>query len=109
MRQVIAAVPRGVLREVEFSGLSAAAGAPVRLALAASQLLPHVFADPQRFKNPDRFARRQRQRRSPHAVWAGHVWWRRVSASASTSPTSETKALAVHVLRHYRLAAVEGQ
>ena len=67
-------VPRGVLREVEFGGYTLPAGTPVRLALAASQLLPHVFADPQRF-DPDRFAPpREEDRRTPYGLV--DVWWR---------------------------------
>jgi retinoid hydroxylase len=100
-------VPRGVLREVEFGGYTLPAGTPVRLALAAAHLLPHVFADPQRF-DPDRFAPpREEDRHTPYGLvtFGGGS---RICIGINFA-NIETKALAVHVLRHYRLAVVEGQ
>jgi cytochrome P450 len=100
-------VPRGVVREVEVGGYTLPVGTPVRLALAASHLLPHVFANPQRF-DPDRFAPpREEDRRTPYGLvtFGGGS---RICIGINFA-NIETKALAVHVLRHYRLAAVEGQ
>jgi retinoid hydroxylase len=100
-------VPRGVLRDVEFGGYTLLAGTPVRLGIAAAHLLPHVFADPPRF-DPDRFAPpREEDRRTPYGLvtFGGGS---RICIGINFA-NIETKALAVHVLRHYRLAAVEGQ
>src|SRR5512132_2148716 len=61
-------VPRGVVKDFEFAGYRVPAGTAVRLALAASHRLPHVFANPDVF-DPDRFAPpREEDKRSPYAL-----------------------------------------
>jgi cytochrome P450 len=100
-------VPRGVVSEFTFGGYTIPAGTPVRLALGAGQLLPQVFADPQRF-DPDRFAPpREEDRRTPYALvtFGGGS---RICIGVNFAQI-ETKALAAYVLRHYQLEAVENQ
>jgi retinoid hydroxylase len=100
-------VPRGVVRPVEFAGYELPAGARVRLALAASHRLPQVFAEPERF-DPERFAPpREEDRRTPYGFVPFGGGTRLCIGSAFAS--LEIKALAAHVLRHYRLEAVPGQ
>lgn len=48
-------VPRGVLQPFDFEGYTITPGRRIRLALAATHRLPHVFANPNDF-DPDRFA-----------------------------------------------------
>jgi len=94
-------VPRSVLRPVEFEGYLLPAGTPVRLSLGASHLLPHVFAEPQRFE-PDRFAPpREEDRRRPYGLvtFGGGP---RICIGIHFAQI-ETKALAAHVLRRFQL------
>jgi cytochrome P450 len=98
-------VPRGVLSPFTFGGYPAPAGTQVRLGLAAGHLLPHVFAEPQRF-DPDRFAPpREEDRRTPYGLvtFGGGP---RICIGRN-SATLEVKALAAYVLRHYRIEAVD--
>lgn len=100
-------VPRGVSQPVEFGGYRLPIGTPVRLGLAASHLLPQVFAEPHCF-DPDRFAPpREEERRTPYGLvtFGGGA---RMCIGINFAQT-ETKALTTHVLRHYRLQAVAGQ
>jgi cytochrome P450 len=100
-------VPRGALSEFTFGGYTIPAGTPIRLALGAGHLLPQVFAEPRRF-DPDRFAPpREEDRRTPYGLvtFSGGA---RICIGINFAQI-ETKALAAHVLRHYRLEAVEGQ
>jgi retinoid hydroxylase len=100
-------VPRGVVSDFEFGGYTIPAGTQVRLALGASHLLPQVFAEPQRF-DPDRFAPpREEDRRTPYGLVA-FGGGARICIGLNFAQL-ETKALAAHVLRHYRLEAVAGQ
>ena len=89
----------------EFGGYTIPAGTPVRLALGASHLLPHVFAEPQRF-GPDRFApSREEDRRTPYGLvtFGGGP---RICIGINFAQI-ETKALAAHVMRRYQLEAAE--
>ncbi|HWQ12972.1 MAG TPA: cytochrome P450 [Roseiflexaceae bacterium] len=100
-------VPRGVVRDFTFAGYTIPEGTPVRLALAASHLLPHVFADPERF-DPDRFAPpREEDRRTPYSLvtFGGGP---RICIGISFAQI-ETKALAAHVLRSFELEPLPGQ
>lgn len=100
-------VPRGVTSAFAFSGYSLPPGTQVRLALGAGHLLPHVFAEPQRF-DPDRFAPpREEDRRTPYGLVAFGGGAR--MCIGLNFATIETKALAAYVLRHYRLQAPEDQ
>jgi retinoid hydroxylase len=94
-------VPRGVVRDVEFGGYAIPAGTTVRLALAACHRLPDVFADPDVF-DPQRFAPpREEDRRVPYSLvtFGGGP---RLCIGINFA-NIEVKALATHVLRHYRL------
>jgi cytochrome P450 len=100
-------VPRGVVADFEFGGYRVPAGTPVRLALAAGHRLPHIFADPDAF-DPDRFAPpREEDRRFPYALvtFGGGP---RICIGINFA-NIETKIVAAHVLRNYRLEPVEGQ
>jgi cytochrome P450 len=100
-------VPRGVVKPFTFAGYTIPEDTPVRLALAASHRLPHVFADPERF-DPERFAPpREEDRRTPYSLvtFGGGP---RICIGISFAQI-ETKALAAHVLRSYELEAVPGQ
>ncbi|MEN9934571.1 MAG: hypothetical protein RLZZ387_1150 [Chloroflexota bacterium] len=100
-------VPRGTVKEFEFGGYRIPAGTPVRLALAASHRLPHVFPEPERF-DPDRFAApREEDRRTPYSLvtFGGGP---RICIGISFAQI-ETKALAAHVLRSFDLEPVPGQ
>lgn len=100
-------VPRSVLHPVEFGGYTLPAGTPVRLALGASHLLPHVFAEPQHFA-PERFAPpREEDRRTPYGLitFGGGT---RICIGIHFAQI-ETKVLAAHVLRHYDMQAVDEQ
>lgn len=100
-------VPRTVARPVEFSGYTLPIGTPVRLALGASHLLPHVFADPGRF-DPDRFAPpREEDRRTPYGLVTFGAGPR--MCIGINFAQIETRALAAHVLRHYHLEAADDQ
>jgi cytochrome P450 len=100
-------VPRGVVKEFEFGGYRVPSGTQMRLALGASHLLPSIFDGPQRF-DPDRFAPpREEDRRTPYSLvtFGGGP---RICIGINFAQI-EVKALAAHVLRHYRLEAVAGQ
>jgi cytochrome P450 len=61
-------VPRGVIHPFTFAGYTVPAGTQVRLALAASHMLPGVFARPEQF-DPNRFLPpRDEERRHPYAL-----------------------------------------
>jgi retinoid hydroxylase len=100
-------VPRGVVRPVSFGGYLLPVGTNVRLALGASHLLPHVFAEPQRF-NPDRFVEpHEEDRRTPYGLitFGGGP---RMCIGINFAQI-ETKALAAYVLRNYRLEPADMQ
>ena len=95
------------LEEVEFAGYTLPEGTPVRLALAASHRLPHIFEQPDVF-DPDRFtAPRDEDRRNPYALvtFGGGP---RVCIGINFAQI-EVKALVAHVLRSYRVAPITGQ
>jgi retinoid hydroxylase len=100
-------VPRGVVRDVEFAGYTIPAGTTVRLALAACHRLPDIFTDPDLF-DPQRFAPpREEDRRVPYSLvtFGGGP---RLCIGINFA-NIEVKALAVHVLRHYRLEPVSAE
>jgi retinoid hydroxylase len=100
-------VPRGVVSEFSFGGYTIPAGAQVRLALAATHLLPSVFPEPQRF-DPDRFLPpREEDRKTPYGLvtFGGGP---RICIGISFAQI-EVKALAAHVLRSFDLELVSGQ
>ncbi len=83
------------------------AGTPVRLSLAASNMLSTTFAEPDVF-DPDRFAPpREEDRRTPYALvtFGGGP---RLCIGIHFA-TIEVKVLAAHALRSYRLEPVTDQ
>jgi len=98
--------PRSTVEDVVFAGYELPAETTVRLGLAASNRLPRVFADPDRF-DPDRFAppREEDKRTSYSLVTFGGG--PRVCIGMSFAQV-EIKAMAMRILRDYTLAPVEG-
>ncbi len=100
-------VPRGAAQPFEFAGYQVPARTQVRLSLAGSHRLPHVFEDPERF-DMDRFAPpREEDKKTPYSLvtFGGGA---RVCIGQHFAQV-EVKALAAHVLRHYALAPVSAE
>jgi cytochrome P450 len=100
----VALVPRGVIKEFEFNGYRVPAGLQLRLALAASHRLPHLFRDPDRF-DPDRYAPpREEAKRNPYALvpFGGGP---RICIGMTFAQV-EIKVAAAHVLRRYTLEPI---
>ncbi|HEX6817901.1 MAG TPA: cytochrome P450 [Ktedonobacterales bacterium] len=100
-------VPRGVVEEVEFAGYTLPVGTQVRLALAATHMLPSVFAHPDVF-DPDRFAPpREEDKATPYSLvtFGGGS---RLCIGINFA-NIEVKALAAHILRTYSLEAMQEQ
>lgn len=98
------ALPRGVLRPVEFAGYEIPTTAIVRLAVSACHRLPNVFANPNVF-DPDRFAPpRDEERKTPYGYipFGGGP---RICIGINFAQI-EVKALAAHVLRNFDLVPV---
>ncbi len=91
--------PRGVIESFAFNGYHVPAGTPVFYAIAASHLIPSIFADPTRF-DPDRFAPpREEHKRTPYAL-VGFGGGPRICLGINFAKV-EIKALARHVLLRY--------
>jgi cytochrome P450 len=98
-------LPRGVVKEFTFADHTVPAGLPMFLAIAAGHRLPTIFAQPETF-DPDRFEPpREEDKRHPYSLvtFGGGS---RICIGVNFAQV-ETKALAAHVLRTYRLAPVE--
>jgi retinoid hydroxylase len=99
--------PRGVVEDFEFGGYLVPAGSFVFYSIAASHLIPSIFAEPTRF-DPDRFAPpREEHRRTPYAL-AGFGGGPRICIGINFAQV-EIKALAAHILRRYQLELAPGQ
>jgi retinoid hydroxylase len=99
--------PRGVVEDFEFNGYLVPAGTFVFYSIAASHLLPSVFAAPDRF-DPDRFAPpREEHRRTPYAL-VGFGGGPRICIGINFAQV-EIKAMVAHILRRYRLEVAPGQ
>jgi retinoid hydroxylase len=99
--------PRGVVEDFEFDGYLIPAGTFVFYSIAASHVLPSVFAAPDRF-DPDRFAPpREEHRRTPYAL-VGFGGGPRICIGINFAQV-EIKAMVAHILRRYRLEAAPGQ
>ena len=99
--------PRGVFEEFEFHGHRVHVGAHVLYSIAASHLIPSIFANPTSF-DPDRFAPpREEQKKTPYAL-VGFGGGPRICIGINFAQI-EIKALVSHVLRHYSLNVVPGQ
>lgn len=98
-------VPRGVVSDFEFAGYHVPAGQHIRLGLAAGHRLPSVFADPDDF-DPDRFAApREEDKKQPYSLvtFGGGA---RICIGINFA-NIETKALAVHALRHFDMELLD--
>lgn len=94
-------IPRGVVKPFEFSGYAIPVGTRVIYSIAASHLLPGVFAQPRVF-DPDRFAPpREEDKRTPYGLvtFGGGP---RICIGINFAQV-EIKALAAHVLQQYAL------
>jgi len=99
--------PRGVVEDFEFNGYHVPAGSYVLYSIAASHLLPGVFANPTLF-DPDRFAPpREEHKKTPYAL-VGFGGGPRICIGINFAQI-EIKALVTHVLRHYRLELLPNQ
>ena len=103
----IALGPRGVLEDFVFNGYFIPAGTYAGYAIAATHLLPRVFADPDRF-DPDRFAPpREEQKKTPYAL-VGFGGGPRICIGINFAKV-EIKTIVTHVLRHYDLQLIPNQ
>jgi cytochrome P450 len=99
--------PRGVVEGFDFAGYQVPAGAYVLYSIAASHLIPEVFAAPESF-DPERFAPpREEHKRTPYAL-VGFGGGPRVCIGINFAKV-EIKALISQALRRYDLELVPGQ
>ncbi|HEY7976006.1 MAG TPA: cytochrome P450, partial [Ktedonobacterales bacterium] len=99
--------PRGVVEEFDFAGYHVPAGTYVFYSIAASHLLPEVFAQPEVF-DPERFAApREEQKRTPYGL-VGFGGGPRVCIGINFAKV-EIKALVSQALRRYELEVVPNQ
>jgi len=99
--------PRGVVEDFDFHGYYVPAGSHVFYAIAASHLIPSVFADPTSF-DPDRFAPpREEQKRTPYAL-VGFGGGPRICIGINFAKI-EIKAMIAEILRHYTLELMPDQ
>ncbi|HLJ33036.1 MAG TPA: cytochrome P450 [Ktedonobacteraceae bacterium] len=103
----IAVGPRGVLEDFVFNGYYIPAGTYVGYAIAATHLLPSIFAEPTLF-DPDRFAPpREEHKKVPFAL-VGFGGGPRICIGINFAKT-EIKMMVAHILRHYDLDLVPSQ
>lgn len=99
--------PRGVLEDFVFNGYRIPAGTHVFYAIAASHLIPGIFAEPTRF-DPDRFAPpREEHKEDPYAL-VGFGNGPRICIGINFAKV-EIKVMVTHILRRYRLELVPNQ
>jgi len=83
------------------------AGSYVFYSIAASHLLPTIFANPTKF-DPDRFAPpREEHKKNPYAL-VGFGGGPRICIGVNFAKV-EIKAMVSHILRHYQLELVPNQ
>ena len=99
--------PRGVAEDFDFHGYHVPAGMHVFYAIAASHLIPRVFAAPTTF-DPDRFAPpREEQKKTPYAL-VGFGGGPRICIGINFAKV-EIKAMVSQILRAYTLALAPDQ
>jgi cytochrome P450 len=98
--------PRGVLEDFEFNGYCVPAGTHVFYSIAASHMLPTIFAEPEKF-DPDRFAPPREEHKTPYAL-VGFGGGPRICIGINFAQV-EIKALLSHLLRNYRLDLAPNQ
>ena len=103
----IATGPRGVVEDFEFNGYHIPAGTYVSYVIAATHLIPSIFAEPARF-DPDRFAPpREEHKKTPYAL-VGFGGGPRICLGINFAK-AEIKAMVTHILRRYHLELVPNQ
>lgn len=103
----IAVGPRGVLEEFVFNGYAIPAGTYIGYAIAATHLLPGIFAEPERF-DPDRFSPpREEHKKTPYAL-VGFGGGPRICIGINFAKI-ELKLMVTHILRQYDLKLVPNQ
>ena len=99
--------PRGVIEDFDFHGYHVPAGSHVFYAIAASHLIPSVFAAPAIF-DPDRFAPpREEQKKTPYAL-VGFGGGPRICIGINFAKV-EIKAMIAEILRRYTLELAPNQ
>lgn len=99
--------PRGVVEAFEFNGYQVPARKLLLYGIAASHMLPSIFANPTQF-DPDRFAPpREEHKKHPYSL-VGFGGGPRICIGINFAQV-EIKAIASHLLRHYELELVPGQ
>lgn len=99
--------PRGVVEDFDFAGYHVPAGTYAFYSIAATHLLPEVFAQPEVF-DPERFAPpREEHKRTPYGL-VGFGGGPRVCIGINFAKV-EIKALVSQALRRYELEAVPDQ
>lgn len=103
----IANGPRGVVEDFVFHGYHIPAGCYAFYAIAATHLMPGIFAEPTRF-DPDRFAPpREEHKKTPYAL-VGFGGGPRICLGINFAKV-EIKTMVLHILRRYRLELVRDQ
>jgi len=99
--------PRGTVEAFDFHGYHVPAGSHVFYAIAASHLIPSVFANPTAF-DPDRFAPpREEQKKTPYAL-VGFGGGPRICIGINFAKV-EIKAMVSQILRQYNLTPAPNQ
>jgi cytochrome P450 len=99
--------PRGVVEDFVFGGYHVPAGSHVFYAIAATHLMPSIFANPYSF-DPDRFAPpREEHRKTPYAL-VGFGGGPRICIGINFAKV-EIKTMISHILRRYHLELLPDQ
>lgn len=99
--------PRGVLEDFMFNGYHIPAGTYIFYAIAATHLIPSIFAEPAHF-DPDRFAPpREEHKKTPYGL-VGFGGGPRICIGINFAKL-EIKAMVTHVLRRYHLELLPNQ
>lgn len=99
--------PRGVLEDFVFHGYLVPKGVHLLYAIAASHLIPSIFAEPTAF-DPDRFdPPREEHKKVPYAL-VGFGGGPRLCIGINFAKV-EIKVMASHILRRYHLELVSQQ
>jgi cytochrome P450 len=99
--------PRGTFEDIEFHGYHVPAGTHVYYSIAASHLIPSIFANPIIF-DPDRFAPpREEHKKVPYSL-VGFGGGPRICIGTNFAKV-EIKAMASQLLRRYQFELVPNQ
>jgi retinoid hydroxylase len=99
--------PRGTFEDIEFHGYHIPAGTQVYYSIAASHLIPSIFANPTAF-DPDRFAPpREEHKKVPYSL-IGFGGGPRICIGTNFAKV-EIKAMASQLLRRYQFELVPDQ